>query len=197
MSLRLLVIIVIPIFSSVAVAESRVVGQTYEVVEPDPYTQIAERASKIDMGKIRDAALERLAFLETMRADQLPRALSSSERFIRPSAMSPADIQDKDGNVVYPKGYQFNPLEFRKLSGRIVVFDAADVGQLQFEQNDTLILNNGDIKQVGATLQRPVFILDRFTADALSGLRAVPTVIEQQGNQLRYKEFVFKEAVDG
>lgn len=197
MNQTLFVMIVAAVFTGATLAQSRVVGKTYEVIEPDPYQDIADRAQKLNMAKIRDEAIERMAFLKNMRAGHLPRVLSSNERLIKPMVLSPADIPDKDGKIVYPKGFQFNPLDFRKMEGRIVVFDADDVGKLEFKQNDTLILNRGDIKEVGAGLRRPVFILDHFTADALTELRAVPTVIEQQGNQLHYKEIVVQEAVDG
>lgn len=181
-------IILLLIVSFHASAQERVVGKTYPISEPNPYQEIEQRAAKIDLNKIKNDVLKKQTFINQFRVEQLPRTLESNNRIITPSAKAFTDIHNSDGSILYPKGFEFNPLDYRKFSGRIVVIDQKDIGLFEIKLNDTVIINDGDIRKSSDLIGQPVFILDKLSKNTLKDLRAVPTIIEQVGNQLKYIE---------
>ncbi|MEY8201154.1 MAG: hypothetical protein RPS47_18095 [Colwellia sp.] len=186
-------LIILTIITYCTSADSLVVGKTYEISEPNPYNEISDRSKKIDWKKITKKAIQRKTYIEKMRFPALPKTLKNKIRLITPMASAPADINDQYGKTLYKKGYKFNPLEYRKLSGRIIIVDEEDIFNIELLPNDTVIINRGDIYNVSKEIKKPTFILDKFTASTLS-LRSSPTIISQVGSQLEYKE-IFVEAV--
>jgi len=187
-------IVLLMLISSFSFAEQKIIGKTYKIAEPDPYQEIADRASKIDLSGMKEEIQEKQTFIKKYRVPTLPRAEHDSSTLVTPVAKSPTDIYGKDG-LLYPKGFEFNPLEYRSMRGRIVIMDQSDIGKIELQGLDTVIINKGDIKESSDLLKRPVFILDRLTASTLTKLRAVPTIISQQGKQLQYEES-FIECLD-
>jgi len=168
-------------------AEQKTIGKTYKIAEPDPYQEIADRSSKVDLSGMKEKVQEQQTFIKKYRIPTLPRVEHNSTSLVTPLAKSPTDIYGKDG-LLYPKGFEFNPLEYRSMRGRIVIMDQSDIGKIEVQGLDTVIINKGDIKESSDLLKRPVFILDRLTASTLTRLRSIPTIISQQGKQLRYDE---------
>lgn len=169
-------------------SQERIVGKTYPILEPNPFDEIATRAAKIDIEQIGKDAIKKQAFIKQLKANTLPRTTESTVRTIIPQAKAFADIYGPNGAILYPKGFTFNPLEYRSFIGRIIVMDQEDIGLFEVKRNDTVIINEGDIRQSINLLGQPAFILDKLTASSLTELRAVPTIIEQDGATLLYKE---------
>lgn len=182
-----LALMLLVVFAPFAFAENKTIGKTYKISEPDPYQEISARSSKIDLSGMSEKIQEKQTFIKKYRVPALPRSRQDAFNLITPLAKSPADIHGKDG-LLYPKGFEFNPLEYRTMRGRIVIIDQSDIGKIEVQPLDTVIINKGDLRESSDLLKRPVFILDRLTSATLTQLRSVPTIISQEGKQLRYEE---------
>ena len=102
------------------------------------------------------------------------------------------DVYDKEGNILYPKGYTFNIAEYITLPNRIIVFDENQIDFVNnhYQQGDHLILDNGDIFTVKEKLKKPVFILESGYVDRYK-LIGTPTIVEQIDQQFRRSNYVY------
>lgn len=173
-------------------SNNQVIGKTYEISEPSPYAEIERKSKEIDFTKLKSKALKKKTFINSMREAPLPKTLNNRTRLITPSAKAPADIYRKDGSILYAKGYEFNPLNYRKLSGRIILVDQEDLHNMDFISTDTVMINKGDLKESSEIINMPVFIFDKFTSSTLDIMYS-PTIITQVGSSLEYKELILKE----
>lgn len=181
------VLFLLSLFPLLCFSESKLIGKTYPISEPDPYKQIAERSAAIDFSKKADEIKKKQTFIKKFRTEPLPRTTQALTTLVTPKSTSPTDIYGKDG-LLYPKGFEFNPLDYKKMNGRIVIIDQSDIGNINIIKSDTVIINKGDIKQSAMALKQPVYILDHITASTLTHLRTSPTIIQQKGNQLEYTQ---------
>ena len=100
------------------------------------------------------------------------------------------DVSDQYGQVIYPKGFQFNVLEHITLPYRVLVIDPSDVEWVKplLKDSDMVILTNGDFEQASEVLDRPTFMLDEKTRQRL-GIEFVPSIIVQSGSVFVIEEF--------
>ena len=172
------------LIAAASAAESLTVAQTYAIVEPDAYAEIQSRAAAVDWAearnKIRMPAMQGLA---------LPAATEDRIRQVVPAYTLPFDIRDSAGQVIYPRGFRFNPLDYLTLPYRLLVIDelSLDWAITVLQPTDMVIVAGGDIEQAAAVLERPAFVLDEKTRARLE-IEVTPSIIEQQGNVLVIQE---------
>ncbi len=185
--------------SSVASARDLgVVGTTYPIIEKDALAEIEERAKQVDWSKVvnKDKMKSAIKNFKPKGIKKLPRAIESRTFKVDMTYTLDADITDKDGNVLYPKGFTFNPLDFVHNPGTIfIVIDGADRAQVDWfkkstyanNANVTLMLTDGPYYALAEELRRPVFyaihgIIERFE------LQFVPSIIKQAGRTMEVNE---------
>ncbi|MDR2605602.1 MAG: hypothetical protein LBC55_09715, partial [Desulfovibrio sp.] len=108
-----------------APASARVVGtegNVYPIHEIDLTKLIAARSGEFDFEKYAESNKRQLedrvrSFRPVDAVADLPVANISAAYKIDPTYTLPYDIRDAQGEIVYPKGYEFNPLEAMSKQG--------------------------------------------------------------------------------
>lgn len=181
------------LMGSFANAERLTVGRTYPIEENDALEEIKSRAAQADWAKMYQKKPETWAAWKSVN---LPPANANTERTHKPIYVVEQDVADRNGNILYPQGYKYNPLDYVKMTFRIVVINGKE-NQLEWlketlQDTDQIYTAGGDPRELGKRLGRPVYIVNEKARERLA-LRAVPSTIEQSGNSLVIKEYYVPE----
>lgn len=165
------------------------VGATYSIVEKDALLEIEDRAKAVDWEKVYNKDPESWSAWQSIH---LPSALEDKRRQHVPIYVLEQAVLNKDGSVLYPKGYRYNPLDYVNMPWRMVIING-DAHQLEWleeniQETDQIYTAGGDPRSMGQYLNRPVYIVDENMKQRLS-LQVVPSVIEQVGNELVIEEY--------
>lgn len=174
------------------------VGTVYEIAEPDAMDEIQTRAAAVDW-KARLSSID-AAGAAILAPLSLPRVQEARVREVIPRYTLPFDLPDRDGGVLYPKGYQFNPLAYTtaRVPLRLAAFDGGDPDQVDWAKalvasegldGPTLLATGGDVRALGGMVGRPVFALTRPMAELLQ-LERVPARLDSQGAAVTIHEMV-------
>lgn len=167
------------------------IGSTWPIAERDALVEIEAAAqgksvSIDDFGDSDDWS--------ATASPLLPEAARHRIRDVVPFFALPFDIPDKDGNVLYPKGFTFNPLEHLTLPGALWIvrehhidwaFERADVG-------DMVILSGGNALKESNRRGMPVYVLQDALAKRLD-LAVAPSRVWQDGAVLKVEEFLIAD----
>ena len=172
------------------------VGPTSAVVETDLGDELRQRAINVDVEQLRSAQAQ----YQPANLHALPRATKDSSITVNLSHTLEEDVQDANGQVLYPRGFTFNPLRFVTLSGALVVLDGSDPEQVAWfkgspygaNRRALLLLSGGLAAALRDELQRPVAYLTEDIAQRLQ-LRAVPSVVMEQDQHLTVREVLIDE----
>ncbi len=176
-------------------------GLTYPIKEPDALTEIEEKAKKVDWTEVFSEKKMK-TLVEEYKPEglvALPRASHSRRYQVDLTYTVKDDILDGKGNLVYPRGYAFNPLDFVSFPNTLVVLDGDDPTQLEWftasnylkDVKVTLLITNGSYSKISLRLDRPVYYLNQQIMDRFK-LKAVPVVIQQAGRFMEIEEVVVK-----
>ena len=177
----------------------KVYGTTYQFAEQDAIAEIKEAAGKVDWGRHMAAAKEHLyAELGQLPGENLlPPAKNNSKRTIIPIAALPFDVHDpKTGKILYPKGFQFNPLAYGpKLPIDLVVINGRRPAEIAWARKNvpataTLAVLGGNYRDLTRLLNRPVFI---GTEVARKWCTATPCIIRRKNESLEIQQISLKE----
>jgi conjugal transfer pilus assembly protein TraW len=167
------------------------VGRTYPIVEQDITKELQQQATAIDL----DALFYSHNGYQPANLHTLPRASSDRMFTVDLTHTLDHDIKDNQGNLLYPQGFTFNPLQYVGLSGGMVVIDGSDAAQVEwfrgspYFQNHRaiLLLSGGYAAEVKQGLKRPAYYLTHDVAARLQ-LKAAPSVVIEQDNELTVRE---------
>ncbi len=167
------------------------VGKTYPIVERDIREEFKQMTTGIDI----DALFNTHNRYQPANLYPLPRAASDRMFTVDLTQTLGHDIKDSRGNLLYPQGFTFNPLQYAGLSGGLVVIDGSDPGQVEwfrgspYFQNHRaiLLLSGGYAAEVKQELKRPVYYLTHDIATRLQ-LNAAPSVVIEQDSKLTVRE---------
>jgi|APHig6443717497_1056834.scaffolds.fasta_scaffold64384_2 conjugal transfer pilus assembly protein TraW len=167
------------------------VGKTYSIVEQDIREEFKQKATGIDL----DALFNTHNRYQPANLHPLPRTASDRVFTVDLTHTLDHDIKDNQGNLLYPQGFTFNPLQYAGLSGGLVVIDGSDPEQVEWfkgspyfqNQRAILLLSGGYAAEVKQELKRPVYYLTHDIAARLQ-LKAVPSVVVEQDNKLTVRE---------
>ena len=95
------------------------VGPTSAVIESDLVDELRQRAVSVDVEQLRHAQ----AGYQPANLHALPRATKDATTMVDLTHTLEQDVQDANGQVLYPAGFTFNPLRYVSLSGALVVND--------------------------------------------------------------------------
>jgi len=178
-------------------------GETYPVIEPDILVELQDAAKRVDTAKEKEEKInpltERIKTYQPWNITNLPKALTDREFLVDMTYTLDRNIVDAEGNIIYPKGYKFNPLDSTSFPGGLIVIDGSDPVQVSwFKQSKyyenyraRLLVSNGYAFSLTNNLQRPVFYLTKDIADRLN-LSAVPSIIVQEKKMLKVREVFLK-----
>lgn len=191
-------ILILLISTSAQGKDLGVSGATYPIAEKDALTELEERAKQVDWEKIikKDKMVKTVKTFKPKDIKQLRRAADSRVFQVDMTYMLEVDIKDKDGKVLYPKGFVFNPLDYVHNPGAIfVVINGADPSQVNWFKKSryannthvTLMITDGSYYELSKQLKRPVFyaihgVIERFE------LQYVPSIIQQKGRFMEVNE---------
>ena len=167
------------------------VGKTYPIVEQDIREEFKQKATGIDL----DALFNTHNRYQPANLHTLPRAASDWVFTVDLTHTLDHDIKDSQGNLLYPQGFSFNPLQYAGLSGGLVVIDGSDPEQVEWfkgspyfqNHRGVLLLSGGYANELKQALQRPVYYLTHDIAARLQ-LKAAPSVVVEQDNKLTVRE---------
>ena len=167
------------------------VGPTSAVVETDLGEELRQRAVRVDVERLRSAQ----AHYQPANLQALPRATKDATTMVDLTHTLEQDVQDANGQVLYPAGFTFNPLRYVSLSGALVVIDGSDPEQVAWfkgspygtNRRALLLLSGGLATTLRDELRRPVAYLTEDIAQRLQ-LRAVPSVVMEQDQHLTVRE---------
>jgi conjugal transfer pilus assembly protein TraW len=183
--------------ASAAAGERRVIGQTFPIAEPDLREQIKQRAAATDWKAVMRKDPSTFSGFQTVG---LPMAQKDASFLFDPTYVLPQDVIDHHGVVLYPAGTTINVYARRQFRGRTIVI-AADASHLRWLDEvakptaaDKVLISGMNMiearKQAG---DRKVFALDQRVIERF-GLRVVPCIVEQEGTQLRVREYALPMA---
>ena len=167
------------------------VGPTSAVIETDLAEELRQRAVNVDVTQLRHAQ----ARYQPANLQALPRATKDTTTMVDLTHTLEEDVQDANGQVLYPAGFTFNPLQYVSLSGALVVIDGSDPEQVAWFKGSPygsnhralLLLSGGLAATLRDELVRPVAYLTEDIARSLQ-LRAVPSIVVEQDSQLVIRE---------
>lgn len=188
---------------SVHAVDLGTIGNVYDVKEKDFLKEVEERASTVDWGSMIDAAGKKIKANAGKVDMSFPKAADNATYYIDLTTKLdyPVYVRDKAGKpqVLYPKGYKFNVLDYVKLKQRYVIFDAERPEEVAWyksifadDPNTMPIISRGSALDFAKEVKREIYILDSRLADRFK-LKFTPTVIYQLGNKLRADEFRLEE----
>lgn len=180
------------VVAATAHAASSTIGRTWPIAEPDALAEIEARASQLppDMRKKYGPR----SSWSAMKAAVLTPAIRNQVRSIVPFYTLDTEIRLPGGELLYPKGYSFNPLAYVTLPQRLVVVHPRDLGWAlkTARLTDFILLAAGsadddDAITLSERTGRSVFILEERIKHRL-GLTAAPVIITQVGQKLELIE---------
>lgn len=175
-----------------------IVGKTYPFAEHDALAEIEERARKVDWNKQLAGLKKRLVKFRPETPD-LPRVVADRVRLVDPTYTLEVDVPDprNPSQILYPKGFTFNPFQYMTMPGCVVFVDVGDKKQLAWLQKNKLVregstrvlLTGGDTGQMEEMFRRPFFYADDILVDRF-GIMAVPSTACQKGASIEVHEFL-------
>jgi len=195
---RFFIIFLIAVLPLPALAKNLgTIGATYSIVERDALQEIEERAAQVDWKKLFDKEKneERIKNYKPKDVVRLARATRDSVRKVDISYTLEFDIHDEKGNILYPKGFTFNPLDYIVNPRTYVVINGSDRLQVEWfkkssyikDVNTVLWITDGNYYDLATDLGRAVFYANSLIVERFN-LMAVPCVIVQKGNLLEVTE---------
>ena len=181
----------LPLARAGEIVQLEPVGPTSAVVETDLGEELRQRAVRVDVERLRSAQ----AHYQPANLQALPRATKDATTMVDLTHTLEEDMQDANGQVLYPAGFTFNPLRYVSLSGALVVIDGSDPEQVAWfkgspygaNRRALLLLSGGLAAALRDGLQRPVAYLTQDIAQRLQ-VRAAPSVVVERDNQLVIRE---------
>lgn len=175
-----------------------VVGKTYPFAEKDALAEVEERAKQVDWNK-HLANLKKGLVKFRPETPELPRVIANRVRLVDPAYTLDVDVPDprNPSQILYPRGFTFNPFQYMTMPGCVVFVDASDKKQLAWlqgshfvkETGSRILLTGGDVGQMEKRFARSFFYADSILVERFE-IMAVPSVACQKGVSLEIHEIL-------
>ena len=175
-------------------------GAVYDIVEKDALKELEEKAKSVDFSKAVDRnALVRRARNFTPEDVKEMKMIGPARKdrtfLVDMTYTLERDIKDDKGNIVYPAGYTFNPLNYVAYPRTLVILNGKRPEQVRwFEESSyakdaqvTLLLTDGSYSELSRSLKRPVFYASTKLIEVFK-IQAVPSVVRQSGAYMEVTE---------
>lgn len=208
-NLSIIILLLIGVFPSFSADAKNlgVFGAVYDIAEKDALKEIEEKAREVDANRIinkNDLAKKVRNYTpESVKALKLQPAGKERTFLVDMAYTLDRDIADERGNIIYPKGYTFNPLNYVTYPGIIVILDGKSPAQVAwFRRSDfsrdlktNLLVTDGSYAELSTVLKRPVFYANRAIIEVFQ-IKAVPSVVRQNGTMMEVTEIYVREKKD-
>ena len=202
---RLLVLMLLLATGSVhaTVYDLGVVGQTYEIAEPDMlegfYNKLRQAEANGKMAEVETEMKQR--FIDHANRPKgiiLPRAEEHRVYYYDPSTVLTQDIVDHEGKVLWPSGTRVNPLDYVAMSQQWLFFNGDDPEQAAWAQDYLQrypnrvrpILIQGAVLELSKAWDTRIYFDQHGTYVEKFGIKRVPAILSQEGKKLRIDEVV-------
>jgi len=184
------VVFLLLINASLCIADDSVIGNTYLIIERDAEEELFEKINSTDWEKEILNHAKDPSDWAALKSEYLPLAQEDKIRSHVPFHTNEKDITDGKGNIIYPKGYTFNPLNFMHMPNKIWILTPSTIKYFknQIPATDQVLIVNGNPIDYRELLSMPTFILDKKTKDRL-GIKVAPSVVSQVGSSLHIREY--------
>jgi conjugal transfer pilus assembly protein TraW len=173
-----------------------VIGNTYPIAEGDALAEIEEKAERTPFDP---AAFGKPNEWSAADSALVPPGSQPRVRFVTPFHQLAFGVPDQNGDILYPAGFTFNPLEHATIPGRIIVTlpDRIEWALSEARPMDMVLVSGATPEQVLGRPGQSIFLLSDILAERLD-IKTAPTVIRQVGSQLELTELTAAEVpVDG
>lgn len=183
------------------------IGPTYPIGEEDALKMIMKRLKEKErtgeLKKLQEEAVRRsinsMKNMPPVAGIQIVQ--NRAQRLIDPTVTYQKPVTTDDGRIVVPAGSKINPLEIMSLSKRLVFFDGRDADQVEavrlmvqkHQARVKPILVAGSWFDTSKAWKSQVYYDQAGALSKRFGVRAVPTVIRQEGKMLMLEEIPAKE----
>lgn len=194
--MKKIILLMVGILNVLPVSATEVtVGRTWDIVEPDPIVEAKKRAESVSPERLKP----KNSFRTRLAAKGIFRTITPKKRQFTPEHTLERQVLDKDGKVLYPSGFKFNPIKYmRRYKSRIIVIDQQDAATIKkfLKPSDIVIVNNGDLTETAKIINRRVSMLDILTAESMN-IKRIPVVITVNYDDYRYnlEEFLPEQGV--
>ena len=178
-----------------------VFGASYPIVEKDALTELESMAQGVTIQDFinKEEAEQKIKNFRPA-TKSLPRAKETREFLVDMTYTLEFDIPDQHGNIIYPKGYRFNPLEYYTVRKTYVVLDGEDQAQLDWYKSSSylntvsaiLMITRGSYADLSEKLKRPVFYALESVTERFQ-LEHTPSIVWQEGRYMRVREIACME----
>jgi len=197
-------IIILLIGVQPAYSEDVILGQIYEIDEPNLLDWIKSRLAKLeqsgDLAKMqeewKDTARKRVS--RPKPVEGLSKAVKESVHLIDPSFVVDKAVIDHEGRMIAAPGMRINPLDTVNMSNHLIFIDGDDLAQVKWASDmyvryktyvKTILVNGNPIK----TMEKVKFRVYFDQGGVLSRkfeLKSVPSIVSQEGKRLRVASIV-------
>jgi len=176
-------------------------GATYPIIEEDAISQLKKAIAKYDWEKFKSKQKEKIKNYKPKDLVDLPVAKADKVFKVDMTGAIKEDIIGRDGEVIYPKGYRYNPMEYVFMRRIIVFINGKDEKQIEWykkspypaDMRTMLLITDGSYLDVRKKLNTlTVYYANREIIDRM-GIKAVPSVAVQKGTELEVQEYALKK----
>ena len=176
-------------------------GATYPIIEEDAISQLKKAIAKYDWEKFKIKQKEKIKNFKPKDLVDLPAAKEDKVFKVDMTGAIKEDIIGRDGEVIYPKGYKYNPMEYVFMRRIIVFINGKDEKQIEWykkspypaDMRTMLLITDGSYLDVRKKLNTlTVYYANREIIDRM-GIKAVPSVAMQKGTELEVQEYALKK----
>ena len=176
-------------------------GATYPIIEEDAISQLKKAIAKYDWEKFKIKQKEKIKNFKPKDLVDLPAAKEDKVFKVDMTGAIKEDIIGRDGEVIYPKGYRYNPMEYVFMRRIIVFINGKDEKQIEWykkspypaDMRTMLLITDGSYLDVRKKLNTlTVYYANKEIIDRM-GIKAVPSVAVQKGTELEVQEYALKK----
>ena len=176
-------------------------GATYPIIEEDAISQLKKAIAKYDWEKFKIKQKEKIKNFKPKDLVDLPVAKEDKVFKVDMTGAIKEDIIGRDGEVIYPKGYRYNPMEYVFMRRIIVFINGKDEKQIEWykkspypaDMRTMLLITDGSYLDVRKKLNTmTVYYANKEIIERM-GIKAVPSVAVQKGTELEVQEYALKK----
>jgi len=175
-------------------------GATYAISEEDAIVHIQKSIARYDWAKFKKKQIEKIINYQPKDLVKLSASKENKVFMVDMTGILKEDIIGGDGTVIYPKGYQYNPMEYVFMRRILVFINGQDQNQIEWYRKSPyphdlrtmLLLTDGSYSEVRKKLKTSVYYATKEIIDRM-GIKAVPSVAVQKGTQLEVREYCLKK----
>lgn len=200
--MKTIILLILPIllFSSTLIKTYQT-GETFDFAENNMIEEIKKQIEnnkpqiEAKIEEYKKTAKEKANNYKPVDLKELTPSIKNNTFYPDMTYTNPNDIYDNKGNIIYPKGFKFNPLDYQTIHYQMIVINGNSKEEIEWLIKNNyldnikymILLSDGNYKEVGEKLNQPVFyampkITEKFN------LQHTPSIITQIGNKMEVKE---------